>query len=114
LLAIAGIVFEVVGVALSQAARIYMGRNFGILPANRGVVSRGPFGIVRHPIYLGWLILTIGFACSYPTSRNVVLIIGSLPFMVWRIEMEEGLLALDSDYRAYQGRVRFRLLPGVI
>ena len=114
LLALAGIALEVVGVVLSQVARIYMGRSFGILPANRGVVSKGPFSIVRHPIYLGWLILTIGFACSYPSGRNVILIVASMPFLVWRIEMEEGLLALDSSYRAYQDRVRFRLWPGVI
>lgn len=114
MLAIAGIALELVGVALSQIARIYMGRSFGILPANRGLVSKGPFSSVRHPIYLGWLILTIGFACSYPTARNVLLIIASIPFLVWRIEMEEGLLALEPVYRAYQHKVRFRLWPGVI
>ncbi|MGC1676934.1 MAG: methyltransferase, partial [Candidatus Binataceae bacterium] len=114
ILAIVGIALEIVGVALSQIARIYMGRSFGILPANRGLVSKGPFSSVRHPIYLGWLILTIGFAFSYPSARNVFLIIASLPFLVWRIEMEEGLLALEPAYRAYQSKVRFRLWPGVI
>ena len=113
-LMVAGIVLEMVGVALSQIARIYMGRSFGILPANRGLVSKGPFSSVRHPIYLGWLILTIGFAFSYPTARNVLLIIASIPFLVWRIEMEEGLLAREPAYRAYQQKVRFRLWPGVI
>jgi protein-S-isoprenylcysteine O-methyltransferase Ste14 len=112
--AAAGIVFEVTGVAFSQSARICMGRRFGILPANRGIVSKGPFSIVRHPIYLGWLILTIGFALSYPSLSNVILIFASLPFMVWRIEMEEALLAADSDYRVYQHQVRFRLVPGVV
>ena len=69
---------------------------------------------MRHPIYLGWLILTIGFAFSYPTARNVLLIVASIPFLVWRIQMEEGLLALDPAYRSYQHKVRFRLWPGVI
>ncbi|HUY28588.1 MAG TPA: methyltransferase [Candidatus Binataceae bacterium] len=114
ILAGVGIALEIGGVVLSQVARIYMGRSFGILPANRGLVSKGPFALVRHPIYLGWLILTIGFACSYPTGRNLILIVASLPFLVWRIEMEEGHLALDADYRAYHDRVRFRLVPGVI
>ncbi|MGC1338374.1 MAG: methyltransferase [Candidatus Binataceae bacterium] len=114
LLAIVGIALELIGVALSQIARIYMGRSFGILPANRGLVLKGPFSSVRHPIYLGWLILTIGFAFSYPTARNVLLIVASIPFLVWRIQMEEGLLALDPAYRSYQHKVRFRLWPGVI
>ncbi|HUY39468.1 MAG TPA: isoprenylcysteine carboxylmethyltransferase family protein [Candidatus Binataceae bacterium] len=113
-LMVVGIVLEMVGVALSQIARIYMGRSFGILPANRGLVSKGPFSSVRHPIYLGWLILTIGFAFSYPTARNVLLIVASIPFLVWRIQMEEGLLALEPAYRVYQQKVRFRLWPGVI
>jgi protein-S-isoprenylcysteine O-methyltransferase Ste14 len=112
--AAAGIGLEFIGVVLSQVARLYMGRRFGVFPADRGVVSRGPFAIVRHPIYLGWVILSIGFLCSYPTGRNLVLIIASLPFLVWRIKLEERHLALDPGYCAYQDRVRFRLVPGVL
>ena len=113
-LAFAGLMFEFFGIALTQAARVYMGRSFGILPANRGVVSNGPFSIVRHPIYIGWLVLSIGYAMSYPSARNVVLIVITLPFMVWRIEQEEAHLSEDPEYRTYEQRVQFRLWPGVI
>jgi protein-S-isoprenylcysteine O-methyltransferase Ste14 len=113
-LALAGVTLELLGILLTQVARIYMGRSFGILPANRGVVSRGPFSAVRHPIYIGWLVLSIGYALSYPSARNVVLIVGTLPFMVWRIEQEEALLRDDPEYRSYIRLVRFRLWPGVV
>jgi protein-S-isoprenylcysteine O-methyltransferase Ste14 len=113
-LAIAGLVFEFFGIALTQVARVYMGRSFGLLPANRGVVSKGPFSIVRHPIYIGWLVLSIGYAMSYPSARNVLLIVTTLPFMVWRIEQEERHLSEDPEYRSYQRLVPFRLCPGVI
>jgi protein-S-isoprenylcysteine O-methyltransferase Ste14 len=113
-LATAGLVFELFGVALTQVARIYMGRSFGILPANRGIVSKGPFRWVRHPIYFGWLILSIGYAMSFASERNVVLIAATLPFMVWRINQEESHLRADPDYRSYVGLVRYRLFPGVV
>ncbi len=113
-LAVGGVVLELLGIALTQVARVYMGRSFGVLPANRGVVSKGPFSSVRHPIYIGWLVLSIGYAMSYPTARNILLIAITLPFMVWRIEQEETHLSADPEYSVYRRRVRFRLWPGVI
>jgi isoprenylcysteine carboxyl methyltransferase (ICMT) family protein YpbQ len=113
-LAIAGLVLELFGVLLTQIARVYMGRSFGILPANRGIVSKGPFRWVRHPIYFGWLVLSIGYAMSYADPRNIILIVAALPFMVWRIDQEEAHLTADVAYRSYMDHVRYRLLPGVI
>ena len=112
--ALAGVTLELLGILLTQLARVYMGRSFGILPANRGIVSRGPFSAVRHPIYIGWLILSIGYAMSYPSARNVLLILSTLPFMAWRIEQEETLLRDDPEYVSYSGLVRFRLWPGIV
>jgi protein-S-isoprenylcysteine O-methyltransferase Ste14 len=113
-LATSGLIFELCGVVLTQVARVYMGRSFGVLPANRGIVSKGPFRWVRHPIYFGWLILSIGYAMSYPNARNIMLIVATFPFMVWRIEQEEAHLSADREYRRYMSRVRYRLCPGVV
>jgi len=113
-LATTGLILELLGVMLTQIARVYMGRSFGVLPANRGIVSKGPFRLVRHPIYFGWLILSIGYAMCFATGRNIMLIVITLPFMVWRIEQEEVHLSADPDYRRYMDRVRYRLWPGVI
>jgi isoprenylcysteine carboxyl methyltransferase (ICMT) family protein YpbQ len=113
-LATAGLIFELCGVLTTQISRVYMGRSFGVLPANRGIVSKGPFRWVRHPIYFGWLILSIGYAMSFANLRNILLIVVTLPFMVWRIDQEEAHLRADPEYRGYMDRVRYRLLPGVI
>lgn len=113
-LATTGLIFELCGVLLTQVARVYMGRSFGILPANRGIVSSGPFRWVRHPIYLGWFILSIGYAMSFANDRNIMLIVVALPFMVWRIDQEEEHLSTDPAYLSYMNRVRYRLWPGVI
>src|SRR5260370_40081518 len=85
-LAFCGVALELFGIALTQVARVYMGLSFGGLPANRGVVSSGPFSSVRHPIYFGWLLLSMGYVESYPIARNVLRLADTLPFLVWRIE----------------------------
>jgi len=113
-LATTGLIFELFGVVLTQVARVYMGRSFGILPANRGIVSKGPFRSVRHPIYFGWLILSLGYAMSFASERNIVLIAMTLPFMVWRIGQEEVHLSADPEYLQYMKQVRYRLWPGVL
>ena len=112
-LATTGLIFELFGVMLTQVARVYMGRSFGVLPANRGIVSKGPFRLVRHPIYFGWLILSIGYSMSFASERNVVLVAMALPLMVWRISQEERHLTADPEYRRYMDRVRYRLWPGI-
>ena len=113
-LAAVGVVLELSGVILTQVARVYMGRSFGVLPANRGIVLKGPFRSMRHPVYFGWLVLSTGFAMCNPSWRNVLIIVATLPFMVWRIDQEEAHLKADPEYRAYMERVRFRLWPGIV
>jgi protein-S-isoprenylcysteine O-methyltransferase Ste14 len=107
------ITIEVVGIAFTQISRIYLGRRFGLLPANRGIVAGGPFRIVRHPIYSGWLVLTIGYLMAYPTRWNIGIILISLPFLIWRIDLEEEHLTADPEYRAYLAKTRYRLIPGI-
>jgi protein-S-isoprenylcysteine O-methyltransferase Ste14 len=106
-----GLGVEVFGVLVSEGARLYLGRRFGLLPANRGIVLTGPFAVVRHPIYSGWLILSLGYLVAYPLPVNMTLLAVTLPFMVWRINLEEELLRRDPAYRAYCDATRFRLLP---
>jgi protein-S-isoprenylcysteine O-methyltransferase Ste14 len=107
------IVIELIGIAFTQVSRLYLGRRFGLLPANRGIVSKGPFRLVRHPVYSGWLVLTIGFLMAYPTPRNVGILILSLPFLVWRMELEEEHLNEDAEYREYAAKTPCRLIPWV-
>jgi len=110
-IASAAIVVELIGVTVSQVSRLYLGRRFGLLPANRGVVTGGPFRIVRHPIYAGWLLLSMGYLMTYPTIRNGLLILIALPFVLWRIDQEEALLSGDPAFRSYLAVTRWRLVP---
>ena len=42
-----------IGLLVVVAGKISIGRSFGLIPANRGIVSSGLYRLVRHPIYLG-------------------------------------------------------------
>jgi protein-S-isoprenylcysteine O-methyltransferase Ste14 len=109
--ALLGVGLELGGVMLSQLARIAMGRSFGMFPAHRGLVMTGPFRFVRHPVYLGWIVLGSGFAVYYPTGRNLTIMLITIPLVIWRIILEEDLLAQDPAYRVYSRRVRYALVP---
>jgi protein-S-isoprenylcysteine O-methyltransferase Ste14 len=113
LLADLAIVVELVGIAYTQVSRVYLGRRFGLLPANRGIVSGGPFRLVRHPVYSGWLVLAIGLLMAYPTWRNIGLLVLSMPFLAWRMRLEEEHLNEDPEYREYAAKTHYRLVPGI-
>ncbi len=55
------------------AAKLTLGRSFGLMPANRGIVSRGIYRVVRHPIYAGYLVTHAAFLAAHPTLWNAML-----------------------------------------
>jgi len=102
-----------VGLALVIGGKLTLGRSFGIAPANRGVVCGGPYGLVRHPIYAGYLITHAAFVVAHPRPWNVGILALSDAALVYRALIEERVLAADAAYRAYCQRVGWHLVPGV-
>ena len=84
-----------------------------LVPANRGVKTRGPYRLLRHPMYAGYTLTHIGFLIGFPSLANTLLYAAVLALNVARILREEAILTHDAGYRAYATRVRFRLLPGL-
>ena len=109
-----GVLLQVFGLVFVQISRLFLGRRFGLLPANRGLVTGGPFRAVRHPIYAAWLMSIVGTSMASPSVRNFVLVLLTIPFLVWRIRLEEELLMHDPGYSAYRQQVRWRLIPGFL
>jgi methanethiol S-methyltransferase len=73
--------------------------------------ATGPFGIVRHPIYLGWVLIV--FATPVMTTSRLLFAVISTAYLVAAIPLEERSLvdAFGEKYRAYQRHMRWRLLP---
>jgi protein-S-isoprenylcysteine O-methyltransferase Ste14 len=102
-----------VGLSVVIGGKLSLGRSFGLMPANRGIVSTGLYRVVRHPIYLGYLITHIGFFAANPTPWNAVILICADLALMWRAVCEEQTLQQDPSYQSYLQAVRWRVLPGV-
>lgn len=109
----ATVALSIVGLVVVIAGKVTLGRSFGLIPANRGVVSSGPYRLIRHPIYLGCLVTHAAFVAANPSPWNVAVVLIADIALLTRAVCEEGVLAKDSDYRAYQTAVRWRVCPGV-
>ncbi len=101
------------GLALVVAAKISLGRSFGVVPANRGIVRSGLYRFVRHPIYLGYLVTHCAFLAGNLSAWNLLVLAMSDTALVVRSIIEERTLVNDARYLTYRAEVRWRLLPGV-
>jgi protein-S-isoprenylcysteine O-methyltransferase Ste14 len=104
---------QLLGWVLAVVCLSTLGRSFGLVAANRGIVTRGPYRLVRHPIYSCYLLTQAGYLLENPTTRNCVVIFGTIFFQLVRIRTEEQCLDQDAGYVAYRSRVRWRLIPRV-
>jgi len=104
---------SVIGLGIVVAGKIALGRSFGLLPANRGVVSSGLYRVVRHPIYLGYLLTHGAFLATNPSWWNALALATADAALLIRASYEEMTLRRDQAYARYLGQVRWRLLPGV-
>jgi protein-S-isoprenylcysteine O-methyltransferase Ste14 len=102
------------GLLTSFWSKLALCRSFGVVAANRGVKTGGPYAFVRHPMYAGYLLVQIGFLMSNPTLWNAGVYSVALLLQILRMRAEEHVLMQDPAYLEYVGKVRFRLLPGVL
>lgn len=102
---------QLAGIAIELGAKLSLGRSFGLVPANRGVKTGGAYRLVRHPMYLGYAIAQSGVLLGLASLRNLIIVAGACALLGARAYLEEKVLERDAGYRAYQERVRWRVLP---
>jgi protein-S-isoprenylcysteine O-methyltransferase Ste14 len=110
-----GAVVLLFGVALALWSARALGRSLtpGIEPlAGARLVTAGPYGHVRHPIYLGVTLLCAGYMLLW-TSWIVALAVGVVVWLYFERKAraeERWLVRRYPEYREYMGRVRRRVL----
>jgi protein-S-isoprenylcysteine O-methyltransferase Ste14 len=109
----AGLGVQLLGLAIAVVSFLALGRSFGFAAADRGLVRRGPYAIVRHPIYASYLLLQSGYLLQSISVWNALVMLFVTSCNVGRALAEDRLLATNQQYEGYRTQVRWRLLPGV-
>jgi len=85
-----------------------------VVESGQRLISSGLYGLVRHPMYTGNVILMLGVPLALGSYWGLIFVIPGLIVLILRIRDEEDLLAHElSGYREYTQQVRYRLVPHV-
>jgi protein-S-isoprenylcysteine O-methyltransferase Ste14 len=108
-----GLVLVTLGAFLSFASLLSLGRWFGVWPALRGLATRGPYRLVRHPMYLAYVLGDIGWNLQEWNFGTAVLVMAGWTSLFYRIRAEERILSQDAGWSNYVALARHRLFPGL-
>jgi protein-S-isoprenylcysteine O-methyltransferase Ste14 len=115
-LSLVGDVLVAIGLGVAMAVVIqngYAAANITV-ESDQTLVSTGLYGLVRHPMYTGNVILMMGIPLALGSYWGLVFVIPGIVVLALRIRDEEGLLEQElSGYRKYEQKVHYRLVPHV-
>lgn len=102
-----------VSFAVSVWARLSLGRSIGLVPAQRGIVTRGAYRFMRHPIYTGVYCAYAAVALqNFSPLNGTLFAIGAALFVI-KSFVEENFLQQDAEYAQYMKAVPWRWVPYV-
>jgi protein-S-isoprenylcysteine O-methyltransferase Ste14 len=115
-----GVILCAAGLALAVWARYILGRNWSgrvMIKQDHELIRRGPYKIVRHPIYTGLIVALAGTALAlYPTARGVLLVLVWFVTFYLKSRLEERVLTREfgDQYASYKRGVKAALIPFVL
>jgi protein-S-isoprenylcysteine O-methyltransferase Ste14 len=102
----AGAYIWLFGALLSLWPLWYLRRSFSVEPEARELVTSGPYGWARHPIYAVYLVINGGILLSHFTVPLAAVLAGWLALLLVRVRYEERVLAATfPQYHDYSRRV---------
>lgn len=104
---------QCIGEGIAMTGLLSLNRSLGVVPANRGVKTRGMYRFVRHPIYCGYTIIDVAMVMQNFTYWNVAIAGTHLVVQSLRLLCEERFLLRDPTYADYAARVKWRLFPAI-
>jgi protein-S-isoprenylcysteine O-methyltransferase Ste14 len=113
--AVVGALMVVTGIANNIVCQVTMGRSYSAFLVTREdhqLITRGMYGYVRHPIYLGVICVITGIALFTTSLLGLIVLWGVIPFFLRRIRLEERMLVEEfgPEYEAYRERTK-KLVP---
>lgn len=83
--------------------------------AGHHLVMKGPYGFIRHPGYLSYILSLTGMGLALGSLSALGVLFPTFVFLVWRIRREEAALIEEfgNEYRSYAEKTKWRLLPGI-
>jgi len=100
--------YSLPGLLLALWALLALRFSFSIAPEDRGIITRGPYRLIRHPMYLGEIVSLLGLCISTMNTWNWLLWLVFVQLIALRITAEEHVL---SGYDGYKKSVQWRLIP---
>jgi len=86
----------------------FLGRSLSVMPEARQLVKTGPYGFVRHPLYLWELLGVVANVLLYRSLPAIAIFVLVVAMQIARAHWEEGVLAhAFSEYAAYRSRTPF-------
>jgi protein-S-isoprenylcysteine O-methyltransferase Ste14 len=110
---IVGNAFAIASLMILVFALLSLGRNIGFIPAQRKVVTKGAYGLVRHPIYTGTFVSLFAFVLRSYSALNLPIALLLIALLMVRGVVEEHFLREDPGYAAYLQEVRWPWFPGI-
>jgi protein-S-isoprenylcysteine O-methyltransferase Ste14 len=117
-IAYTGLALTVAGIGFAIWARAFLGRNWSAkvtIKQDHQLMLSGPYAVVRHPIYSGFLLALLGSALALGEVRGLLAV--ALAFVTWwfKSRLEENFMQqrFGGEYAAYKRRVK-ALIPFVI
>jgi protein-S-isoprenylcysteine O-methyltransferase Ste14 len=111
---LASIVIMTAGMAFSVYAVAHLGRSFGAVPRARDLVRSGPYGVVRHPLYVGEIVTFFGAILVDLSAYKVAVFLLLVAVQAYRATQEEKVLTeVFPEYTEYAATTS-RFIPRVV